>query len=68
LSWSSHEIRFRTSQALYALLAAPDPPELHRGFTLRLEGKPDRYLQLSRLANAWVQMKLLEVRERRLQE
>jgi hypothetical protein len=53
-------------QALSALLAEPDPPELHRGSKLRLEGKPDRFQQLGRLANAWVQMKLVQVRERRL--
>jgi hypothetical protein len=50
-------------QALYELLAEPDPPELHRGFVLRLEGKPDRHAQLPRLAATFVQARLLEVCE-----
>ena len=32
-------------QALYELLAEPDPPDLHRGYVRRLEGKPDRHAQ-----------------------
>jgi len=50
--------------ALAELLAAPDPPELKRGFSLRLEGKPDRYRLLPVLAATFVQTKLLELRER----
>jgi hypothetical protein len=51
-------------QALYELLARPDPPELRRGFTLRLEGKPDRHRLLPHLAATFVQAKLLEIGER----
>lgn len=51
-------------QALYELLAVPDPPELHRGYVRRLEGKPDRHAQLPMLAAKFVQARLLEIRER----
>jgi len=46
--------------ALYALLARPDPPDLHRGNVLRLEGKPDRHQLLPQLAEAFVREKLRE--------
>jgi hypothetical protein len=51
-------------QALYELLTTPDPPDLHRGFVLRLEGKPDRHQLLQHLAAAFVRSKLLEIQER----
>jgi len=51
-------------QAIYDLLAEPDPPDLHRGFVRRLEGKPDRHAQLPLLAAKFVQARLLEIRER----
>jgi len=51
-------------QALYELLAVPDPPDLHRGFVRRLEGKPDRHAQLPLLAANFVQARLLEIQER----
>ncbi|MGE3957746.1 MAG: hypothetical protein AB7H96_13585 [Vicinamibacterales bacterium] len=51
-------------QALYELLAAPDPPDLHRGYVRVLEGKPDRHAQLPLLAAKFVQARLLEIRER----
>ena len=51
-------------QALYELLAEPDPPDLHRGYVRRLEGKPDRHAQLPLLAAKFVQARLLEIRER----
>ncbi len=51
-------------QALYELLATPDPPDLHRGFVRRLDGKPDRHAQLPMLAARFVQARLLEIRER----
>jgi hypothetical protein len=51
-------------QAIYELLAQPDPPDLHRGFTKRLEGKPDRHRLLPHLAATFVQAKLLELHER----
>jgi hypothetical protein len=51
-------------QALYELLSEPDPPDLHRGFVRRLEGKPDRHAQLPLLAAKFVQARLLEIRER----
>ena len=51
-------------QALYELLAEPDPPDLHRGYVRRLEGKPDRHAQLPLLAAKFVQARLHEIRER----
>jgi hypothetical protein len=51
-------------QAIYELLAEPDPPDLHRGFVRRLDGKPDRHAQLPLLAAKFVQARLLEIRER----
>src|SRR3954464_1322712 len=51
-------------QALYELLAEPDPPDLHRGYVRRLDGKPDRHAQLPLLAAKFVQARLLEIRER----
>jgi hypothetical protein len=50
--------------ALCELLTTPDPPDLHRGHVPRLEGKPDRHQIVPRLAAAFVQSKLLEMRER----
>ncbi|MGE0449876.1 MAG: hypothetical protein AB7Q29_09875 [Vicinamibacterales bacterium] len=50
-------------QALYELLAEPDPPDLHRGFVRRLEGKPDRHAQLPLLAATFVQARLLDIRD-----
>jgi hypothetical protein len=50
-------------QAIYDLLAEPDPPDLHRGFVRRLDGKPDRHAQLPLLAAKFVQARLLEIRE-----
>ena len=51
-------------QALYELLTTPDPPDLHRGFVLRLEGKPDRHQLLQQLADAFVRAKLMEIQAR----
>src|SRR4051812_12557539 len=51
-------------QAIYELLAEPDPPDLHRGYVRRLDGKPDRHAQLPLLAAKFVQARLLEIRER----
>ena len=51
-------------QALCELLTTPDPPDLHRGFVLRLEGKPDRHRLLEQLAAAFVRAKLLEISAR----
>ena len=50
--------------ALYELLEKPDPPELHRGFVIRCEGKPDRFAQLPELAAAFVRSKMDEIRRR----
>jgi hypothetical protein len=50
--------------ALYELLEKPDPPELHRGFVVRLPGKPDRYAQLPELAAAFVRRKMDEIGRR----
>jgi hypothetical protein len=51
--------------AIVELLAQPDPPELRRGYRVRLEGKSDRYDQVPMLSAAFVQAKLLELQERR---
>jgi len=51
-------------QAIYELMAQPDPPDLRRGFVKRLEGKPDRHELVPHLAAMFVQSKLLELRER----
>ncbi len=53
--------------ALYTLLARPDPPDLHRGYVFRLEGKPDRHKLLPQLADAFIREKLREFRARPLQ-
>ena len=50
--------------ALIELLAQPDPPELRRGYRLRLDGRPDRYTLVPRLMAAFVQTKLLALQER----
>lgn len=50
--------------ALYELLTMPDPPDIRRGHILRFEGKPERHRLLPYLASAFVQAKLLEIRER----
>ena len=51
-------------QALCELLMTPDPPDLHRGFVMRLEGKPDRHQLLQQLAAAYVRVRLLEMQTR----
>jgi hypothetical protein len=53
--------------ALSELLEKPDPPGMHRGHVMRLEGKPDRHEQLPLLAVAFVRAKLAEIRQRALQ-
>jgi hypothetical protein len=50
--------------AIVELLSIPDPAPLRRGHRLVLPGKPDRHRQLPWLAAAFVQQKLLELRER----
>lgn len=50
--------------ALTQLLSLPDPPEMHRGNVVRLEGKPDRHDLLPLLAAAFVRQKLIEFRMR----
>jgi len=50
--------------ALYELLSMPDPPDIHRGNTFRLEGKPNRHEWLPLLAAAFVREKLQEIRSR----
>jgi hypothetical protein len=50
--------------ALYELLSMPDPPDIHRGNTFRLEGKPNRHDCLPLLAAAFAREKLLEIRSR----
>lgn len=50
--------------ALYELLSMPDPPDLHRGHSVRIEGKPDRHNLLPLLAAAFAREKVLEFRRR----
>jgi hypothetical protein len=47
-------------KAFMRLLSEPDPPELRRGSSLRLEGSPERYKLVPLLAAAFQQQKLLE--------
>ena len=51
-------------QALAQLLAQPDDPDLQRGHRVLLDGRPDRHEMVPYLAAAYVQSKLLELRER----
>ena len=51
--------------AIAELLAKPDPPELHRGHRLQLQGKSDRYAQIPILSACYVQAQLLALHERR---
>jgi hypothetical protein len=46
--------------AFTRLLAKPDPPELRRGSSLRLEGSPERFKMVPLLAAAFHQQRLLE--------
>jgi len=48
-------------QALCELLLLPDPPELqHRGHRTTVEGRSNRYQQLSYLTSTFIQAKLME--------
>jgi hypothetical protein len=58
-----HDIERR--QAVYELLTLPDAPELRRGHRRVLKGTPERHLLVAKLAAAFIQAKLLELRERR---
>jgi hypothetical protein len=49
--------------ALVELLSRPDPTDVKRGHRIILEGCPHRHVQLPRLAAAYVQAKLLELRD-----
>jgi hypothetical protein len=51
-------------QAIVELLSLPDPPDLHRSHRLTVDGSPDRHRLWPSLAAAFVQAKLLELRER----
>jgi hypothetical protein len=51
-------------RALVELLARPEALDQRRRHRLILEGRPDRHQQLPRLASAYVQAKLLELRDR----
>ena len=53
-------------QAIIDLLSMPDSPDLHRGHRLTLEGRADRYHLVPYLVSAFVQARLLELRERDL--
>lgn len=52
--------------AIAKLLDQPDPPELRRGHRLRVEGKPERFALLTRLAAMYVHARLLAREERRI--
>jgi hypothetical protein len=58
---SQLEFSIARRQAFCELLITPDPPDLHRGFVMRLEGKPDRHRLLEHLAAAFVRAKLIEI-------
>jgi len=48
-------------QALFDLLMLPDPPELRRrGHRTTVEGRSNRYQQLSYLTSTFIQAKLME--------
>jgi hypothetical protein len=48
-------------QALCELLLLPDPPDLqHRGHRTTVEGRPNRFQQLSYLTSTFIQAKLME--------
>ena len=51
-------------QALCQLLSLPDAPDLRRGHRRMLEGTPDRYRLVPQVTAAFIQAKLLELRER----
>jgi hypothetical protein len=55
------EFTIARRRAMYELLTTPDPPNLQRGFVMRLEGKPDRYRLVDHLAAASVRAKLIEI-------
>ena len=51
-------------QALFDLLSLPDPPELrHRGHRTTVEGRSNRFQQLSYLTSTFVQSKRIEWEE-----
>ena len=51
--------------AIAELLAQSDPPELRRGFRLRVEGKAERFALVPALAATYVQKRLVALQERR---
>jgi hypothetical protein len=51
-------------QAIVELLSMPDSPDLHRSHRLTVEGRPDRHQLVPQLAAAFVQARLLDLRER----
>ena len=50
-------------QALIDLLSLPDTPDIRRGHRLTMEGHPDRFDLLPRLAASFVQQHMLEQEE-----
>ena len=61
---SQLEFSIAHRQAFCELLITPDPPDLHRGLVMRLEGKSDRHRLLEHLAAAFVHAKLIEIQAR----
>lgn len=53
-------------QAICELLSLPDAPDLRRGHRRTLEGTPVRFQLVPQLTAAFIQAKLLELRERHL--
>jgi hypothetical protein len=51
-------------QAIAELLAIPDTPDLRRGHRITVEGRPDRYRQISYLASVFIHTKLVALHER----
>ena len=51
-------------QALLELLSRPDSPDLRRGYRRTLAGCPERYALVPQLTAAFIQAKLLDLRER----
>ena len=65
-SLGGHEMQpdIERRQAICELLSLPDAPDLCRGHRRTIEGTPARYQLVPHLAAAFIQARLLELRER----